>query len=261
MYAQSENTGLFNRKKRNDYMEKIRIQKIIADSGYCSRRKAEEFIQKGKVKVNGRPVKLGDKADLRDDITVCGEKLCRPKKKKHIYLMLNKPRGYVTTVSDELDRKCVMDLLNGVEERVYPIGRLDKNSEGLLLFTNDGNFANNIMHPSRHIAKTYRVTVRPDITDDQLITMSSGMVIDGRRTQPAVINVVTKEQGRVVLLMTIKEGRNRQIRKMCEGVGLEVARLRRVSIGPLKLGMLKPGTYRELTAEELRALRNAMGEN
>lgn len=175
--------------------------------------------------------------------------------------MLNKPRGYVTTVSDELDRKCVMDLLNGVEERVYPIGRLDKNSEGLLLFTNDGNFANNIMHPSRHIAKTYRVTVRPDITDDQLITMSSGMVIDGRRTQPAVINVVTKEQGRVVLLMTIKEGRNRQIRKMCEGVGLEVARLRRVSIGPLKLGMLKPGTYRELTAEELRALRNAMGEN
>ncbi|MBR6925354.1 MAG: rRNA pseudouridine synthase, partial [Oscillospiraceae bacterium] len=174
---------------------------------------------------------------------------------------LNKPRGYVTTVSDELDRKCVMDLLEGVNERVYPVGRLDKNSEGLLLFTNDGNFANSVMHPSRHLAKTYRVTVRPDITDDQLVTMSSGMVIDGHKTQPAVINVLTKEQGRVVLLITIHEGRNRQIRKMCEGVGLEVARLRRISVGPVKLGMLKPGTYRELTAEELRAIRNACGED
>ena len=156
----------------------------------------------------------------------------------------------------------MLDLVkNACKERVYPVGRLDKNSEGLLLFTNDGSFANTIMHPSKHIAKTYRVTVRPDINDEQLITMSSGMEIDGHRTQPAVINVVSKEPGRVVLLMTIKEGRNRQIRKMCEGVGLEVARLRRISIGPVKLGMLKPGTYRELTAEELRALRNAAGDN
>ncbi|MBE6841999.1 MAG: rRNA pseudouridine synthase [Ruminococcus sp.] len=241
-------------------MEKIRLQKIIADCGYCSRRKAEEFIQKGKVKVNGHPAKLGDKATVKDEITVCGERLNRPRRKNHVYLMLNKPRGYVTTVSDELDRKCVMDLLEGVGERVYPIGRLDKNSEGLLLFTNDGKFANSVMHPSKHISKTYRVTVRPDINDDQLITLSSGMEIDGYKTQPATVNVLSKEQGRVVLLITIKEGRNRQIRKMCEGVGLEVARLRRVSVGPIKLGMLKPGAYRNLTAEELRALRNAMGE-
>lgn len=241
-------------------MEKVRVQKVIADSGYCSRRKAEEFIEKGKVKINGHPAHLGDKVGARDEITVCGDRLLRKKKKNYIYLMLNKPRGYVTTVSDELDRKCVMDLLDGIDERVYPVGRLDKNSEGLLLFTNDGNFANTIMHPSRHIAKTYRVTVRPDINDDQLITMSAGMEIDGYKTQPANITVVSKEQGRVVLLVTIKEGRNRQIRKMCEGVGLEVARLRRVSVGPLKLGMLKPGTYRELTPEELRALRNAAGE-
>ncbi|MBR6599381.1 MAG: rRNA pseudouridine synthase, partial [Oscillospiraceae bacterium] len=226
----------------------------------CSRRKAEEFIQKGKVKVNGHPAKLGDKATVKDEITVCGERLNRPRRKNHVYLMLNKPRGYVTTVSDELDRKCVMDLLEGVGERVYPIGRLDKNSEGLLLFTNDGKFANSVMHPSKHISKTYRVTVRPDINDDQLITLSSGMEIDGYKTQPATVNVLSKEQGRVVLLITIKEGRNRQIRKMCEGVGLEVARLRRVSVGPIKLGMLKPGAYRNLTAEELRALRNAMGE-
>ncbi|MDE6425374.1 MAG: rRNA pseudouridine synthase [Ruminococcus sp.] len=241
-------------------MEKIRIQKMIADSGYCSRRKAETLISQGRVKLNGRPVKLGDKCGFKDIITVDGERLYMPKKKNFVYIMLNKPRGYVTTVSDELDRRCVMDLLEGVEERVYPVGRLDRNSEGLLLFTNDGEFANSIMHPSRHIAKTYRVTVRPDISDEQLVKLSEGVEIDGRKTLPASVVVKEKQQGRVVLLITIKEGRNRQIRKMCEAVGLEVARLRRISIGPLKLGMLKPSTWRELTADELRAIRNAIGK-
>jgi len=241
-------------------MEKIRIQKIIADAGYCSRRKAEELIAKGLVTLNGRPVKLGDKAGSKDIISVDGERIYIPKKKKMIYIMLNKPRGYVTTVSDELDRKCVMDLLEGLEERVYPVGRLDRNSEGLLLFTNDGEFANNIMHPSRHISKTYRVTVRPDISDEQLVRLAEGVEIDGKKTLPANVVVKDKQPGRVVLLITIKEGRNRQIRKMCEAVGLEVARLRRTSIGPLKLGMLKPGSYRELTPDELRAIRNAMGK-
>lgn len=241
-------------------MEKIRIQKMIADCGVCSRRKAEELITKGRVKLNGHPVKLGDKCGFKDIITVDGERIYMPRKRSFFYLMMNKPRGYVTTVSDELDRRCVMDLLEDVEERVYPVGRLDRNSEGLLLFTNDGEFANSIMHPSRHISKTYRVTVRPDITDDQLIKLSEGVEIDGRKTLPATVVVKDKAEGRVVLLMTIKEGRNRQIRNMCEAVGLEVARLRRISIGPLKLGMLKPGTYRELTAEELRAIRNAIGK-
>lgn len=241
-------------------MEKIRIQKMIADSGYCSRRKAEELISRGKVRLNGHPVKLGDKCGYKDIITIDGERIYMPRKKNLVYIMMNKPRGYVTTVSDELDRRCVMDLLDGVEERVYPIGRLDRNSEGLLLFTNDGDFANSIMHPSRHVSKTYRVTVRPDISDDQLVQLSEGVDIDGRKTLPASVIVKEKEQGRVVLLITIKEGRNRQIRKMCEAVGLEVARLRRISIGPVKLGMLKPGTWRELTAEELRALRTAIGK-
>lgn len=233
---------------------------MIADSGYCSRRKAEAMISQGSVKINGRPVKLGDKCGFKDIITIDGERLYMPKKKNFVYIMLNKPRGYVTTVSDELDRRCVMDLMTDIEERVYPIGRLDRNSEGLLLFTNDGEFANSIMHPSRHISKTYRVTVRPDISDEQLVRLSEGIEIDGKKTLPASIVVKEKEQGRVVLLITIKEGRNRQIRKMCEAVGLEVARLRRISIGPLKLGMLKPGTWRELTADELRALRNAIGK-
>lgn len=241
-------------------MEKIRIQKMIADSGVCSRRKAEQMISQGRVKINGHPVKLGDKCGYKDLITIDGERIMIPKKKNFIYIMMNKPRGYVTTVSDELDRRCVMDLLEDVEERVYPVGRLDRNSEGLLLFTNDGEFANSIMHPSRHISKTYRVTVRPDINDDQLVALSERVVIDGKKTLPASVVVKDKEAGRVVILITIKEGRNRQIRKMCEAVGLEVARLRRISIGPLKLGMLKPGSYRELTADELRALRNAIGK-
>lgn len=240
-------------------MEKVRIQKIIADSGLCSRRKAEELIEREAVKVNGHPCKLGDKAlPGKDIISVNGENIDVPKKKRLYYIMLNKPRGYVTTTSDELGRKCVTELLADVPERVYPIGRLDKDSEGMLLFTNDGGFANDIMHPSRHISKTYRVTVRPDVSEQQLVELASGVEIDGRKTQECSVVVLDKQVGRVVLQMTIFEGRNRQIRKMCEAVGLEVARLKRTSIGPVKLGMLKPGTYRELKPDELRALRNAI---
>ncbi len=253
--------GTNSRKEWLLKLEKVRLQKIIAESGFCSRRKAEEFIEKGKVKVNGHPAKIGDKATINDVITVNGERIFTPKKKSKLYIMLNKPRGYVTTMSDELDRKCVTELLTGVEERVFPIGRLDRNSEGMLLFTNDGDFANDIMHPSKHISKTYRVTVRPKVTDEQLVQLSEGVVIDGRKTMPAHVTVLTEEPERVVLQIVIREGRNRQIRKMCEAVGLEVARLRRTAIGPVKLGMLKPGTYRELTAEELRSLRNAIGND
>ncbi|MDE6088870.1 MAG: rRNA pseudouridine synthase [Oscillospiraceae bacterium] len=243
-------------------MALIRIQKILADSGFCSRRKAEALIEAGRVQKNGRPVKLGDKASPKDLLSVDGQKIIVPRKKNFRYLMLNKPRGYVTTVSDELDRRCVMDLLEDVEERVYPIGRLDRNSEGLLLLTNDGRFANDIMHPSKHVAKTYRVTVRPSVTEQQLTQLAAGVVLDdGKKTLPANVVVLTNEPGRrVVLQITIREGRNRQIRRMCEAVGLEVARLRRTSIGPVRLGMLKPGTWRDLTPEELRAIRNAIGK-
>lgn len=242
-------------------MESQRIQKIIAQSGFCSRRKAEELISSGRVKVNGRPCKLGDKADFKSIITIDGEKLPVFAKRELYYIMLNKPRGYVTTMSDEFDRKNVSELVSDLPERVYPVGRLDKNSEGLLLFTNDGKFANDIMHPSKHVSKTYRVTVRPPVTDEQLVKMSEGVLIDGKKTLPCIINVLTNESTRVVLQMVIKEGRNRQIRKMCEAVGLEVARLKRTMIGPIKLGMLKPGEYRELTSDELRALRTAISKS
>lgn len=241
-------------------MEKIRIQKLLSDAGFCSRRRAESYIAAGQVKVNGRPVKLGDKATIHDRITVDGALVALPRKKARRYLMLYKPRGYVTTMSDELHRRCVKDLVHDVPERVYPVGRLDKDSEGLLLLTNDGALANALMHPAKQISKTYRVTVRPGVTEEQLLALSSGMELDGVKLQPATVLVKTKEPGRVVLLITIREGKNRQIRRMCEALGLEVARLRRVSIGPLKLGMLKPGAYRDLTPEELRSLRQAAGQ-
>lgn len=242
-------------------MEKIRIQKIIADAGYCSRRKAEELISQKKVKVNGRPCSLGDKADPRNDlISIDGENLYIERKKELVYLMLHKPRGYITTAKDEMDRKCVTDLVEDVGVRVYPVGRLDKQSEGLLLLTNDGKFANEIMHPSHHVTKTYRVTVRSMLNDETVVKLSEGVEIDGRRTLPCTITVLTNEPDRAVMLMVIREGRNRQIRKMCEAVGLEVARLKRTAIGPIKLGMLQPGEYRELSTEELRALRAALAK-
>ena len=242
-------------------MEKIRIQKIISDAGYCSRRKAETLIEAGRVKCNGHPVRLGDKALPTDLITVNDERIYIPKKKEYRYIMLNKPRGYVTTLSDEQGRRCVSDLLDGVSERVYPVGRLDRNSEGLLLFTNDGNFANGIMHPSRQVSKTYRVTVRPPVSEEQLAQMAAGVTLDdGFKTAPANIVTQVTEPTRVVLLVTIHEGKKREVRRMCDAVGLEVARLRRISIGPVKLGMLKPGEWRDLTSEELRALRTAIGK-
>jgi len=238
-----------------------RIQKVLSDNGILSRRKAEEYIAAGRITVNGRPARLGHPVNpARDVIAIDGQRVVLQRKKHNVYLMLYKPRGYMTTLYDELGRRCVAELVEDLPEKVYPIGRLDKDSEGLLLLTNDGNFANTIMHPSSHIAKTYRVTVRPDITEDQLIRLSTGVEIDGKVTLPAQVHVLEKQPGRVVLQMTIYEGRNRQIRKMCEAVGLEVARLKRTAIGPQRLGMLSPGEYRELKPIEVSALRNAVSK-
>lgn len=241
-------------------MEKgTRIQKVLSEQGIVSRRKAEEWIEQGKIKVNGRPASLGQKINPnRDVVTIDGERVYFQKSSQKYYIMLHKPRGYVTTMNDELGRKCVAELVEDVPERIYPIGRLDKDSEGMLLFTNDGDFANLIMHPSHHVSKTYRVTVRPDISDAQVIQLSTGVVIDGKKTSPAHVTVLEKAPGRVVLQVVIYEGRNRQVRKMCEAVGLEVARLKRTAIGPLKLGMLAPGKWRELRPGEIGMIRNAV---
>lgn len=236
-------------------MEKIRIQKIIADSGLTSRRKAEELIEQKRVQVNGRTVSLGEKADpQKDSITVNGKPLKIEKKAQKYYIMLHKPRGYITTMSDEQDRKCVAELVSEIPARLFPVGRLDRESEGLLFMTNDGNFANSISHPSTHMPKTYRVTVHPRITEDQLTALTTGVLVDGRMSAPAAIRVVNSEQTRTVLEIVLEEGRNRQIRKMCEAVGLEVARLKRTAIGPVKLGMLQPGKWREITKEEMKKI-------
>lgn len=243
-------------------MEKVRIQKIIADSGLCSRRKAEELISQGMVTVNGRQCSLGDKADpARDTIVVNGKSIAKIPVQKR-YIMLNKPRGYITSMSDEQGRKIAVELLDGVPERVVPVGRLDRNSEGLLLFTNDGEFANEITHPSHHVSKTYRVTIDGLVSEEQLTRLSAGVKLDdGRVTQPCTVDVLTEEPGRTVLRIVIKQGLNRQIRRMCDAVGLKVGRLRRVAIGSVKLGMLKTGEWRDLTKEELKSLRNAIGKS
>ena len=219
------------RSKESSMENAIRIQKVLSEQGVASRRKVEEWITEGKIKVNGRPATLGQKINPnRDVVTIDGERVYFQKNNMKYYIMLHKPRGYVTTMSDELGRKCVAELVEDVPERVYPIGRLDKDSEGMLLFTNDGDFANFIMHPSHHISKTYRVTVRPDITDAQVVRLSTGVEIDGKKTSPAHVTVLEKEPGRVVLQMVIYEGRNRQVRRMCDLAGLHVTRLKRRSV-------------------------------
>ena len=162
---------------------------------------------------------------------------------------------------DERGRKCVTDLVKEIKSRIYPVGRLDKDSEGLLIMTNDGDFANNLIHPSKNIFKTYRVTVRSGVKEETLVKLACKTEIDGEEIEPAQVEVLSNEKGRSVLKISIKEGKNRQIRKMCESVGLEVARLKRISIGQLKLGMLPPGKWRELTAEELKHFKKIKAPN
>ncbi len=242
--------------------ELVRLQKMLADCGVDSRRKCEELIRRGNVKVNGKVAVIGDKVDpYSDKVYVKGKRVTAAAKPKYRYIMLNKPRGYVTTMNDERGRKCIKELIEDIEERVYPIGRLDKDSEGMLLLTNDGDFANHIMHPKKHINKVYRVTVRPAITEEMVEKLQTGIVLDGRKTAPAQVRVVTKQEGRVVLEIVIREGRNRQIRRMCESLGLEVARLKRIAVGTVKLGGLKQGMYRDLSADEVKRLSHDPNPN
>lgn len=233
-------------------MEKIRIQKLLSDAGYCSRRKAEAWMAAGKVKVNGHPVKPGDKATYADHITVNGEQVYLPRRKVKRYLMLYKPRGYVTTTSDELDRRCVMDLLEDVEERVYPVGRLDKDSEGLLLLTNDGDLIDSLMRGANRHEKEYVVKVKSEITDEFLQEMSRGVYLSelDKTTRPCQVERLGKFTFRIILT----QGLNRQIRRMCQALGYEVHSLKRVRVANVTLGGLKPGEYRILKGKELEEL-------
>jgi 23S rRNA pseudouridine2605 synthase len=238
-------------------MEKIRLQKFIADSGLMSRRAAEKEIEMGNVSVNGHVATLGTKVDPRNDhITYKGRKI-RFEKPEHIYIMMNKPRGYLCSTSDDRDRKCVTDLLDGVRARVYPVGRLDLISEGMLLLTNDGELKNRLTHPSHSVPKIYRVKVGGKVSDEQYEILTSELVIDDYKIKPVDVVVQESDESGTVLKMTLHEGRNRQIRKMCEQAGLTVKRLSRVSIGNLKLDGLPVGKWRYLDEKEVDYLYKA----
>ena len=229
-----------------------RLQKIIAARGLCSRRQAEKWIEEGRVRVNGNTAHLGDTADVTEDvIEVDGKRL--PKAGKKVYLMLNKPRGYVTTLSDEKGRKNAAELVAGCGTRVYPVGRLDMDSEGLLLFTNDGDFANLLMHPRHEVDKTYRVWVT-DFSPEKLEALREPIELDGYLIKRPRVRPVRMEPTRAILDVTIHEGRNRQVRRMCQAAGLEVARLKRIAEGGLRIGELKPGAWRYLEPRELELL-------
>ena len=233
-----------------------RIQKILSERGVCSRRKAETYITEGRVSVNGRPAKLGDTADADlDEILLDGKPI--PSRQKHVYIMLYKPRGYVTTLSDEKGRKNAAELVADCGIRVYPVGRLDMDSEGLLLLTNDGEFANMLMHPKHEVDKTYLVTVT-DFSAEKLETLDQPVELDGYTIKkPAVKLIRTLSGDCAVLSVTIHEGRNRQVRRMCDLAGMQVKRLTRISEGSLNLGNLKSGTWRYLTDVEVEELKHS----
>ena len=231
--------------------EPIRLQKFFTDSATLSRRAAEAEIAAGRVRVNGQIAKIGDKIDPDVDVVEYNGKRIRPRADKpHRYIMLHKPRGYVTTAKDEKGRKTVTDLVGGVGVRVYPVGRLDMDSEGLLLLTDDGELTNRLTHPRHEIPKIYHVTLSAPPSREQLARLAEPMELDGYRLQPIGVKPLSPD----TLKLTLFEGRNRQIRRMCEAVGLKVTRLCRVAIGDLKLATLPMGKWRELTDTEVAYL-------
>ena len=234
----------------------MRLQKFLAQAGVASRRKSEELILNGHVQVNGLTITtLGTKIDPQHDIVKYNDQDITKEQNK-VYYMLNKPTGYVTTVKDEQDRQTVLDLLKAIPERIYPVGRLDYDTSGLLLLTNDGDLTYLITHPKHEVEKTYIATVKGVPTQAQLEHFRNGLVIDNWKTARAKINIDHQGQNSATLSITIREGRNRQVRKMCAAIGTPVITLKRVAVGALKLGQLEEGAYRTLTESEINYLKN-----
>ena len=231
-----------------------RLQKILSARGVASRRRAEEMIAAGRVTCNGRICALGDSADPDTDVILIDGKPL-PEESRRVYIMLHKPRGYVTTLSDEKGRKNAAQLVADCAQRVYPVGRLDMDSEGLLLFTNDGDFANRLMHPKHEVNKVYHVVVT-GCTEEALIALEKPIVLDGYAIRkPEVRKIRIDVDGKSDLQITIHEGRNRQVRRMCAAAGMDVVRLIRIAEGPVQLGRLPLGKWRYLSEEEIEALR------
>ncbi len=238
-------------------MEKIRLQKFISDSGLMSRRAAEEEIKNGNLAINGHVAAPGMKIDPKNDIVTYKGKRIKYEKREYTYIMLNKPRGYLSSTSDDRGRKCVTDLISDVDARLYPVGRLDLISEGILLLTDDGELKNRLTHPKHQIGKVYRVKVAGKVSAEQYEILTSPLTIDGYTIQPVTVNIASEDESGTVMKMTLFEGRNRQIRKMCEAAGLTVKRLARVSIGNLKLDGLPVGKWRYLERSEVDYLYKA----
>lgn len=232
----------------------MRINKFLADSGVASRRACDKIIEEGRVSVNGKVCKLGAEVDLDDIVTVDGAEVFL--KKKLEYYIMNKPKGYVTTVKDDKGRKTVMDLLPESVGRVYPVGRLDYDTEGLLIFTSDGDLANRLTHPRNEIPKTYLVRIVGNISENALAKLRSGVILDGVKTKRANVKLVNETQNFTKLHVTITEGKNRQVRRMFESVNLEVDFLKRIKIGDLTLRGLDRGEVRKLSKEEIYYLQN-----
>lgn len=227
-----------------------RINKYIASCGICSRRKADELISQGKVEINGQVVTdMGHKVDINDIVKINGKLITKEEEK--VYIVLNKPKGYVTTSSDQFNRKNVIDLINE-NVRVYPIGRLDMYTEGLLLLTNDGEFANAIMHPRNKIEKTYVVTTDTNINQGQIDKLKNGVDIGDYITKPAKVRIISKDKIEII----ISEGKNRQVRRMCDAVEINLLNLKRIKIGNIELGKLQTGKYRYLTNKEKQSMIN-----
>ncbi|MBO5870719.1 MAG: rRNA pseudouridine synthase [Clostridia bacterium] len=240
-------------------MESIKLQKYVAECGLMSRRAAEKEIEAGNFAVNGVTATIGMRIDADNDAVTYKGKSVVQKSARKVYIILYKPKGVVTTMSDEKGRKTVADIID-VGTRVYPVGRLDLNSEGLLLMTNDGELTNKIAHPSGEINKVYTVTLKGKVENEELDRLRAVRELDGEKISPVGVELLSRNEQSSVVQFTLSEGKNREIRRICEQVGVTVTKLKRISLGPIRLGDLKSGEYRELTSTELRALKNAVSK-
>ena len=238
-------------------MSELRLQKYLAEAGVASRRKCEELMLQGRVEVNGVKVtEMGTKVAAGDVVKVDGKEVKQEEKKG--YILLNKPVGYITTAKDQFSRKTVLDLIEGVNERIYPVGRLDYDTSGLLLLTNDGDLAYKLTHPSREADKVYHAKIKGVLSDNEIQAFKTGIRIDDYTTSPAKIKVLERTTTDSLIEVTIHEGKNRQVRRMFEALGHTVLKLSRISIGPVKLGSLEEGSWRHLTPDEIKSLKKTV---
>ena len=238
-------------------MEEMRIQKYLSECGVMSRRSAEEAIKQGRIIINGENAVIGQKIVPEIDEVLCDNVIVTNKNNKKIYIMMYKPAGIVTTMSDEKGRECVADMLKDADmgARVYPIGRLDMYSEGLLLLTNDGELSNKLMHPKHEILKVYHLTLKYELDAEQISDIALPIEIDGRMSKPAKVSVIERKNGKTKLRIELSEGRNRQIRRICENLDLIIIKLKRVCIGEINIGMLRPGQWKHLNFNEVKYLK------